>query len=468
MSPVRRVPSDVSFEEIRAQLKVPTRFPADVLDEAARVALSPSLPDEDATGLPLVTLDPPGSKDLDQALHIVARDGGYRVTYAIADVAAFVTPDGALDHECWRRGSTLYSPDLRTPLHPPALSEGAASLLPDQVRPAVLWELDLDSTGVVTAASVRRARVRSVAQLDYPTTQADIDAGRAHPSISLLPEVGRLRLQLAQERGAVELDLPDQEVERTDAGTWTTVYREQQSCEKWNAEISLMTGIEAARIMLEGRVGILRTLPPPTKGAVAELRATAKILGVPWPDGDTPGAVIASVRRDDPRHVAFLQQSAHLLRGAGYSAFDGAPPDQPLHAGVGSSYAHATAPLRRLVDRYVSEVCLALTAGVAVPGWARSALPRLPEIMAEAAGRESRLDSAVVDTVEAMLLVDRGTEVFDGVAVSVGEGRATVVLDEPAVRAQAQGDGVALGDRVRVKVLEADPKRHLVRLVLVP
>ena len=125
----------------------------------------------DATELPLVTVDPVGAKDLDQAVLLARRGTGFRVQYAIADVAAFVRPGGALDAEVRRRGQTLYLPDGNVPLHPTLLSEGAASLLPDQVRAAVLWTIDLDSDGVANSAQVRRAWVRSVAQLDYEAVQ---------------------------------------------------------------------------------------------------------------------------------------------------------------------------------------------------------------------------------------------------------------------------------------------------------
>ena len=99
--------------------------------------------------------------DLDQAMFLERTPNGYIVHYAIADVAAFVLPSGRLDEETHRRGETLYFPDARVPLHPTVLSENAASLLPDQVRPAVLWRIDLNDATEITAVDVRRARVRS-------------------------------------------------------------------------------------------------------------------------------------------------------------------------------------------------------------------------------------------------------------------------------------------------------------------
>jgi exoribonuclease R len=121
----------LNFTALREELAVPGESPLEVLREAETVAATPFAIDYDQTQIPFVTVDPPGSRDLDQAVHIAATSsGGYVVSYAIADVASFVRPGSALDEETLRRGETLYFPDARILLHPAVLSEGAASLLP--------------------------------------------------------------------------------------------------------------------------------------------------------------------------------------------------------------------------------------------------------------------------------------------------------------------------------------------------
>jgi exoribonuclease R len=234
----------LDFVALRRDLGVPGSFPDEVVAAAEDAARNVELPDLVRTDIPFVTVDPPGSRDLDQALHI-ARDGdGYLVSYAIADVAAFVSPDGVIDVEARRRGETLYFPDARVPLHPAQLSEGAASLLPDQVRPAVLWQIGLSNDGSVRTTSVRRARVRSRAQLDYGSLQRMIDSGEAPDAATLLAEVGPKRLALARTRHAINLDLPEQEVEQ-DGDSWRLAFRTQLPVESWNAEISLLTRTSA-------------------------------------------------------------------------------------------------------------------------------------------------------------------------------------------------------------------------------
>ena len=454
------------FARIRDELSLPKDFPAEVTGEAEQAAKSPDLPSYDVTDLPFLTIDPPGSTDLDQAMHLERRDKGYRVRYAIADVGAFVRPGGAVDREAHLRRETLYSPDLRTPLHPPVLSEGAASLLPDQIRPALLWTIDLDADGEQTAVDVRRAAVRSRDRLDYAGVQEMVDAGKADDRLSLLADVGKLRMALEVERGGVSLPIPEQQVVEN-GGTFELEYRVTLPVESWNEQISLMTGMAAADLMLHGEIGVLRTLPAAPEGALQRLRHAAKALGVDWPRDTSYAEVVHGLDPANPRHAALLEEATSLLRGAGYTAFDGGVPEQATHAAVAAEYAHATAPLRRLVDRYVGTVCLALCAGEEVPGWARAALPTLPDEMAESDRRAHELERECVALMEAAVLRGREGEEFDAVAVEVDQkGGGTVQLAHPAVRASCDGE-LPLGEPVKVKLVEADVARRSVRFAVV-
>jgi len=452
----------LDFAALRAELEVPGDFASEVLADAQRSADAVELPDEDATDLPLVTIDPVGSRDLDQAVHLAREGDGFVVSYAIADVAAFVHPGSPVDLEAHTRGETLYFPDRRVPLHPPVLSEGAASLLPGEIRPAALWRITLGADGEVTAVDVRRARVRSVAQLDYAGVQADADRGALHEAIALLPAVGEARLAVARRRHAIDLDLPEQVVEQ-DGGEWRLHLRTQLPVERYNASISLLTGTCAAELMLRAGVGVLRVVPPPDTGAVAALRRAARALHVPWPDGAAPGDVLDQLDRSDPRHVALLEHATSLLRGAGYVAFASGRPEQTVHAGIGAPYAHVTAPLRRLVDRYGTEVCLAIQAGQPVPDWVSSALAALPGEMQRADHLAHVADRAVVDATEAWLLRDRVGEQFAATVVDAEERSGMVVLDDPAVRARCDGANLPVGERITVRLVTADVAARQVR-----
>jgi exoribonuclease R len=455
-----------SWADLRRELEVVEEFAPAALAEAEEAARSPRLPAEDRTDLPLVTIDPPGSRDLDQALTLRRAGSGYVLHYAIADLTSFVVPGGALDEELLRRGETLYAPDLRVPLHPHVLGEGAASLLPDVDRPAAVWSFELDADGEPTSVDVRRAMVRSRARLDYGGVQAQLDDGTADEQLQLLREVGLLRQERARDRGAVDLPTPDQEVTDGPDGRPRLELRAPLPVEGWNAQISLLTGMAAARLMLDLGTGLLRTLPPPDPDDVAALRRSALALGVRWDDGEAYGDVVSRLDPAVPTEAALLALSTRLLRGSGYTAFDGTPPEQPLHSAVAAPYAHVTAPLRRLADRYATQVCLAACAGTPLPDDVRARLPQLPDVMTAADRRAAALERATVDLAEAVLLAPRAGEVFDAVVVEAGPKGGVVQLADPPVRGRCEGAGLPLGERVRVQLVAADPVRRSVLLRL--
>lgn len=443
---------------LRSRLEIPGDFPPEVTAAAAEAAAAPRLPDVDRTDLELITIDPPGSQDLDQALHLARSDDGYLVSYAIADVAAFVAPGDPVDVEARRRGQTLYAPDTKARLHPAVLSEAAASLLPDSIRPALLWTLRLDSAGELVETDVRRALVRSREQLSYEQAQAELDGGRPRETLALLVEVGRLRELRERDRGGVSLQIPAQEIEVDAAGRYTLTYRATLAVEDYNAQISLLTGAAAARLMLDGRIGILRTLPPPDPGALRRLRHTARALRIDWPDDQGYPDFVRGLDPAVPAHAAMLNACTELFRGAGYAAFDAELPEHTRHAALAIDYAHVTAPLRRLVDRFAGEVCVALCAGSPVPDWTRSALPELPDLMAAAESRAKKYERAIIDLVEVSLLHDRVGDTFTGTVIDVeADGRRGVVMvADPAVQGRVRGADLPLGTEVTLRLTSAD------------
>ena len=446
------------FDAIRDRLKVPRDFPPEVLAEAA--GARPAASEADLTGVPFVTLDPAGSTDLDQAMYLERRPGGYHVDYAIADVPAFVLPGGAIAAEALRRGQTIYAPDQRTPLHPAELSEGAASLLPAGDRPAYVWRFELDDTGSVTSFELVRALVRSRHKLDYAAVQAALDVGddgELGRLAQLLKEIGERRLALEQARGGASLPLPEQEVVAEGAG-FTLRLRAARPIEDWNAQLSLMTGIAAAELMLKAGFGVLRTLPPPAEGAMSTFRAQAQRLGVAWPEGESYGEFLRRMDGGQPRELALLHAAGALFRGAAYTPFDGPPPEQTQHAAVASPYAHVTAPLRRLVDRFGLVAAHAAYQGRPAPDWLRATLPLLPAAMSASDRLAGEVERRCVDAVEVAVLVGRVGEEFDAVVVDAdddGDGGRVQLLDPP-VLSRCSGR-LSPGSAVRVRLDAMDP-----------
>jgi exoribonuclease R len=454
------------FDRIRLDFDVPDGFAAPV-ELAATHAAQRGVPHasdrRDARDLELVTIDPKGSRDLDQAYGAERRGDGYRIWYAIADVSAFVDAHDAVDAEARRRGVTLYLPDQRALLYPAGLSEGAASLLPKVDRPCVLWTIDLDAAGAPTSWHLERAVVRSREALSYREVGRMLDAERASEPLRLLREVGLLREEQERARGGVSIAVPTQEVRRRRDG-YELVYDTEQPVEGWNAQISLVTGMCAAEVMVDAGAGILRTLPPIDAQAVGRLRPVARALGIEWPETQSYADVVRGLRPEEPAHAAFLTQAVQTLRGAGYSLVptDGAPPAQ--HGALAAVYAHVTAPLRRLADRFANEVVLAHLAGEPVPGWALDALPSMPEVMDETGRHAAAVSRAVVDLVEAVVLAPRVGEVLTGTVVDLDDDRVTVLLRSPAVIARLDGTGYELGSQLDLRLIAADPVARRVEL----
>lgn len=471
LDPRAREQIERGLARVRAEFDVPDGFPDEVVAEAERAAASvdgSALPDR--RDVALQTLDPAGSRDLDQAFAI-SRDGdGHVVHYAIADVAAVVVPGGAIDVEARRRGVTLYLPDRRASLHPPVLSEGRASLLPGQDTLALLWRIALDGDGATTDVAVERAVVCSRAQLTYAQTQRALDSGDADDQVALLAQVGQTRLAREAARGGTSLDLPDQTVVTADGG-YALRFDRPRDVERYNAQLSLLTGMEAARLMLEGGVGVVRTLPPADDERIAALRRAADELAAPWPHDVTYPEWLRGIDASSPRGVALRTQAVRTLRGAGYAVVatpmsaDDAP-DDLRHAAVAAPYAHVTAPLRRLVDRFANQIVLDLSAGREISGWVTEALDDLPAHMARATQRAAAIDRAVDNVVEAVVLRDRVGQVFTAVAVDRRGVDTVVHLLEPAVVAEvADSPDLPLGVTVDVRLTAADPEAGTVAFV---
>ncbi len=457
-----------AFEAIRDEFEVRQGFSEDVLAEATAAVADPDLPQRDETYIEFITIDPPGSMDLDQALQIERINEGdarFRVRYAIADVPAFVAAGGVVDEEVRLRGQTIYCPDTRVPLHPMVISEEAASLLPDATRPAYVWDIELGEDGRRVGASLYRAMVRSRRRYTYAEVQAQVDDGSAEESLMLLRDVGRLRVTRESVRGGASLPMPEQEVDIED-GQYVVVFRPVLEAEEWNAQISLLTGMVAAAMMLDGGVGILRTMPAADDRAITRFRRQATVLGVPWPKELSYGEFLRTLDRTDSVHLAVIHSATALFRGAGYTPFNGEIPKDTIQSAIAAPYAHVTAPLRRLVDRFGLAICAALSAGEAAPTWAVEALDDLPQRM-DTSGRVARsVERASLDAVEATVLDTRLGEVFEAVVVDETSGGNPVIqIKNPAITSYAEGSA-ELGSTVTVELVAVDVAKRSISFVV--
>ena len=379
---------------------------------------------------------------------------------------------GALDAEARRRGQTLYSPDRRTPLHPPVLSEGAASLLPGQLRPAVALDdrprrrrrADRRSTcgGPACAAAPSSTTRPSRQQADAGTLPEAARAAAARSARCCRRAGGRTgrdrarappsRRSSAAPDGGWTLDLrgdlPVEALERADLAAHRPVRRRAHARRR-------------RRHPADAAAGPARGRRP---AAAARARARRRLAGRRGPG------------RGDRRPGPGATRACRVPRGGG-----GAAARRRLHAlrrraaraarrtrASAAPYAHVTAPLRRLVDRFGTEVCLALAAGArARRPELRAALPELPALMAASDRRTREVERAVVDATEAWLLRGREGEVFGAVVVDA-RGRAgarSCSTTSPSAAAAPVRDWRP-GTRVQVRLEEADVAARTVRFTV--
>ncbi len=443
--------------DIRGQFKVPEGFEPRVLEAAEKAARRKPTAHVDRTGVPFVTLDPASSTDLDQAFSIEACGNDLLLHYAIADVAWFVSDGDALDEEAWERGETLYLPDGKASLYPKVLSQGIASLLPDGPRPAVIFTARVNGDGALKLDGAERAVIQSRAKLAYDSvTPHDLPPGFA--------EFARRMAENEKRRGASRVDPPEQEVEKTGPGRYALRYRPYVLAEEQNAMLSLAANMAIADTLYAHKTGLFRIMADADDVAVVRLRNSAKAFGIAWPVDVDLKSFQTGLDPRDPKQAALMLEIRRAGRGASYSPYEDG--ETPWHSAMAATYAHATAPLRRLADRYVVMATLAIANGQAVPPALGEVFQRLPKVMGRAGSRSAQLNSAVIDLAEAVLLSGRVGERFSAVVTDMASRGVRIQLADVPVVGVIEENGLAPGDAITVLVEAADPQQRRVEFSL--
>jgi len=442
---------------IREQFQLPEGFPPAVQAAAEAAAKKPLTGYADRTAMPFQTLDPISSTDLDQAFAIEQSGADLLLLYAIADVGFFVSDGDPVDAQAWNRGETIYLPDGKINQYPPVLSEGAASLLPDGERPAILFTVRVDAAGKSSLDAVERALIRSRAKLGYATVTADqLPQG--------FTELSR-RIRAAETaRGAALVDPPQQEVVRRDDGNFDLAFRPMSEIEQCNAAMSLAANLAVADALYAHHTGLFRIMPEPGRRATSRLRHSAAAFGIAWPSNMSLEQRERTLDPNVPAEAAFMLAIRRAGQGASYAPF--VEGEKPWHSAMAATYVHATAPLRRLADRYVCEAALAVANGRPVPDWVSAAFQKLPLVMNRADAKAAQVNGAVLELAEAIALQGRVGESFEGRVTDLDERGARIQICQPAVITRVPVDGLEIGEQVNLKLVEDDPVRRLARFAL--
>jgi exoribonuclease R len=214
-------------------------------------------------------------------------------------VGWFVADGDPVDVEAWTRGETIYMPDEKLSLYPTVLCEGAASLLPDGDKPAIVFIVRIAPEGTAALDGAERAIVRSRTKLGYATVRLE-DLPRG------FDELAR-RISAAEDaRGASRVDPPQQEVVEGADGSFDLEFRPVSAAEQANAALSLAANLAIADLLYRHGTGLFRVMSDPDDWAVRRLRHSAQALGVDWPRSMSLEDRQRDLDPNDPKQAAFM------------------------------------------------------------------------------------------------------------------------------------------------------------------
>ena len=473
---------------------IPIEFPAAALDEANAARAATPAGREDLRTTPLVTIDDEDARDFDDAVFAEPDDapdnkGGFRLIVAIADVAHYVAPGGALDRAAARRGNSVYLPDRVVPMLPEALSNDLCSLRPLEDRAVLACHMRIDSSGNLMDHRFTRALIRSAARLTYCIAQAAFEAG----NISLLPDglslacienlyaaynaLAKARLR----RGTLELELPEHKVTIENGKVTHIGTRTRLNSHRLIEEFMIAANVAAAEALEARRAPCMyRVHPTPDAGKLEALRDFLDTFGLSLPRGQvTRAAAFAPIlarasegASAEVIHEAILRSQSQAFYGTKNAG----------HFGLAlRRYAHFTSPIRRYADLVVHRALIGaydLGAG----GIGRDAAPETEALSDSLSAAERRAVSAereAMDRYMALYLSERtGTHMkgritgvtrfglfvrlaglgADGLVPigSLGDERFHHDERHHCLEGGRSGKGYTLGDDVEVEIREAD------------
>ena len=494
----------VSLVAIHAHA-IPHVFPPSVMAEAEAAKPASLHGREDWRSLPLVTIDPPDAKDHDDAVHAEAdsspdNERGFIVTVAIADVAAYVRPDTALDREALLRGNSVYFPDRVVPMLPERISNDLCSLRPLEDRPALAVRMVIGKDGRKKSHSFHRILMRSAAKLAYAQAQAAIDGNTDDTTGPLVEHVlaplyaAYACVKKARDaRQPLDLDLPERKILLKPDGTVDKVIvPERLDAHRLIEEFMILANVAAAETLEAKRTPLIyRVHDGPTLEKIANLRDFLATIDIKLPKADqvrpsTFNRILAQVAGTD---VAPLVNQV-ILRSQSQAEYAA---ENYGHFGLNlRRYAHFTSPIRRYADLIVHRALVrAHDAG-------RDGLPEtttpdhLAEIATTISATERRAMAAERETVDRLIahhLADQIGATFRGRVTGATKAGLFVALDETgadgfipastlgmdyyrfdearqALVGDRTGEMHRIGDRVEVKLVEAAPVAGALRFEL--
>ena len=474
---------------------IPDHFPDDAVAEADAAKPVGVKGRKDLRDLPLITIDPWDARDHDDACFVEADEdpenaGGFIIWVAIADVAAYVKPNTALDNEARKRGNSTYFPDRVVPMLPDRLSGDLCSLHEGVDRACIAVAMRIDAQGQKIRHEFHRGLMKSVASLNYEEVQDAIDGQPNDKTAPLMQEIIRpiyaayaALVKARALRQPLELDLPERQIILNDDGKVTSVqFKERLDAHRLIEEFMVLANVAAAETLIAKKSPLLfRVHEEPNPDKLDALRDVAQASGLVL----AKGQVLKTAHLNRLLVAARETEQSELINMATLRSMTQAyySPDNLGHFGLAlRSYAHFTSPIRRYSDLIVHRAL------IAAHGWGKDGLSpwdieNLSDTAQKISDTERRSMAAERDTTDrylAAFLSDRiGVEMGGrisgiakfGVFVKLDETGADGMIpirtlgreyfhydaDSQTLMGSDSGTLIRLGQRVTVKLIEAAP-----------
>ena len=420
------------------------------------------------------SIDNDTSRDLDQAEVAERVSGGIRILIAIADVDSAVPIDSPIDRHAAEQTTSVYTGVVTFPMLPLELSTDLTSLNEAQDRLAVVVEMTVAPDGSVASTGVYRAWVRNRAQLTYNSVGPWLEGtAAAPPKVAASGELAaQLKLQdeaaqiLQDERrrmGALNIDRVEFEALVSDGEVQGIGTRQKNRASELIENFMVAAnGVMARALSAAGVSSIRRVVQTPERWPrIVELADRYGFTLPAQPDSGALNDFLQKRKIADPDHYPDVSLAVVKLMGPGEYVLARNGEVAPGHFALAAhDYTHSTAPNRRFADTVTQRLMKAVLAKQCCPypDDRLDAIARNCTLKEDAARKVER---AMSKRIAAVALRDRIGEIFNAVVTGAGpKGVFVRVLGPPVEGMLVHGQqGADVGDRLRVKLVGADPQR---------
>ncbi len=458
-------------------------FPPEVGRQLAQIKSAPPSPPaavRDLRQLLWSSIDNDTSRDLDQIEYAEKLpDGTVKIMVGIADVDAFVQKDTPIDRHAGKETTTVYTGVRNFPMLPEELSTGATSLLEVDGKLSVVTEFTVDAGGNVQRHDIYRALVVNKAQLTYNAVGAWLEGtAAAPPKVAASPELQQqLKLQdsIAQalknqrhQHGALDIETTEVHPVLLNEQVVDLQKQEKNRATELIEDFMIAANGVVARMLEDAKVSSIRRVvkTPERWDRIVALAAEQGGKLPATPDSKALNDFLQARKAADPDHFADLSLAVIKLMGPGEYVLERPGQPSPGHFGLAvQDYTHSTAPNRRFADVVTQRLMKAVLSGKPSP----YSDDELAAVAANCTAKEDaarKVERAMSKRIAAVSMSSRIGQVFDAIVTGVTPKGTFVRVLKPHVEGLlVHGAGVDVGDKLRVKLISANPQRGYIDFV---